>query len=164
MSIYLTEMTKELARQYYQNFVLDPDLFADKNKYKPYIYSDAESDETVERYRKMGRIFLAVMLEGKPIGEVILKYIDWEQKHCTLGISMQSDTYKNKGYGTEAERQTLKFAFSELGMETVFADSLMGNKRSQHVLEKVGFQKIQQDDTFVYYRCDRPAGSSQIRC
>ena len=51
----------------------------------------------------MGRVFLAVMLDDEPIGEVILKSIDCEKKHCTLGICMRSDAYKNKGYGTEAE-------------------------------------------------------------
>jgi len=164
MSINLTEMTKMLARQYFRDFVLDPDLFSDKSKYKPYVYSEAESDATVERYRKMGRVYLAVMLDEKPIGEVILKNIDWEHKHCTLGISMQSDTYKNKGYGTEAERQTLDYAFGELGMETVFADSLLENKRSRHVLEKVGFQRINENDQFIYYRCDRSAGYDESCC
>ena len=31
--------------------VLDPDLFADKSKYQQYVYSEAESDKTVERLR-----------------------------------------------------------------------------------------------------------------
>ena len=148
-------MTIELSRQYHKNFVLDPDLFADKSKYQPYIYSEAESDATVERYQKLGRIYMAVMLDKEPVGEVILKNIDQAQKCCTLGISMRSDEFKNKGYGTEAEKQILDLAFNELGMETVFADALLRNTRSQHVLEKIGFRKTHRDDTFVYYRCDR---------
>ena len=148
-------MSKELARQYYSKFELDPDLFADKNNYQPYVYTQEKSDATVKRYREMGRVFLAVMLGDEPIGEVILKSIDPEKKHCTLGISMQSDAYKNKGYGTVAEIQALEYAFYEMEMETVFADSLKNNKRSQHVLMKVGFQETHRDDTFIYYQCDR---------
>ena len=148
-------MSKELARQYYSKFELDPDLFADKNNYQPYVYTQEKSDATVKRYREMGRVFLAVMLGDEPIGEVILKSIDSEKKHCTLGISMQSDAYKNKGYGTAAEIQALEYAFYEMEMETVFADSLKNNKRSQHVLMKVGFQETRRDDAFVYYQCDR---------
>ena len=165
MNIHLKTMTKELARQYFRQFELDPDLFADKKQYQPYIYSDEKSDATVERYQKLGRIYLAIMLGEEPIGEVILKNIDQEQKHCTLGICMRSDVYKNKGYGTEAEMQTLQYAFCELGMETVFADALLDNKRSQHVLEKVGFRKTRQDDTFVYYQCTSAdcASANQVK-
>lgn len=155
MNIRLCEMTKELSRQYHRCFVLDPDLFMDMSKYQPYVYSEENSDATVERYQKLGRIYLAVMLENEPIGEIIIKYIDWEKKHCTLGISMRSDEYKNKGYGTQAEILMLKYAFNELGMETVFADAIIKNVRSQHVLKKVGFIETHKDDTFIYYRCDR---------
>ena len=49
------------------------------------------------------------------------------------------------------ERQALK-KFLKLGMETVFADTLLDSKRSQHVLEKVGFQETHRDNTFVYYQ------------
>ena len=97
------------------------------------------------------------MLEQTPIGEVILKNIDRAHKHCTLGISMQSDAYKNKGYGTQAEKLTLKYAFAELGMEKVLADALVTNTRSQHVLEKVGFVETHRDESFVYYKCNRAA-------
>ena len=72
-----------------------------------------------------------------------------------MGISLQHDGYKNKGYGTKAESLALNYAFAELGMETVFADALINNRRSQHVLEKVGFMKTHQDDSFQYYRCDK---------
>ena len=97
MNIRLCVMTKELSRQYHRHLVLDPALFIDASKYQPYVYSDENSDTTVERYRQLGRVYLAVMLDDEPIGEVILKHIDREKNHCTLGISMRSDDYKNKG-------------------------------------------------------------------
>ena len=102
MSIRLQNMTKDLARTYFRSFVLDPDLFLDKSQYSPYVYSEEKADAVVDRYQQLGRVYLAVMLDQVPIGEVILKNIDPKRKHCTLGISMQSDTYKNKGYGTQA--------------------------------------------------------------
>ena len=153
-SVYITPMTKELARQFYREFVLDPDLFAEKSKYQPFLYSDNFSDTRVERYARMGRIFMAVMLDQKTIGEIVLKNIDLEQSSCEMGI-MINDFYKNKGYGTAAERLILEYAFRELEMQTVFADALIGNQRSQRVLEKVGLIKTHQDDHFIYYRYDR---------
>lgn len=49
----------------------------------------------------------------------------------------------------------LAYAFENLGMESVLADSVLKNTRSQHVLEKVGFVQIGADDTFKYYHCDK---------
>lgn len=72
----LQPMTKALARQFYSEFVMDPDLFLDPKDYKPYIYTPEFSDARVERYASLGRIYMAVMLDGMPIGEVILKEID----------------------------------------------------------------------------------------
>ena len=40
-------------------------------------------------------------------------------------------------------------------MVAVNADAALKNTRSQHVLEKVGFQYTHEDDTFKYYRCER---------
>ena len=100
---------------------------------------------------------MAVMMDQMPIGEVILKDINAEAKQCTLSIHMQNDPFKNRGYGTQAEMLTLEYAFTALNMKTVFADAIHKNKRSQHVLEKVGFRKIGSDDRFVYFRCDKEA-------
>lgn len=49
----------------------------------------------------------------------------------------------------------MKYAFEELGMNTVLADAVLKNTRSQHVLEKVGFQFVRQDEMFKYYRYER---------
>lgn len=155
MNIRLCLMTKELARRYFKDFILDPVLFIDESKFQPYEYSPEKSDATVERYRQLGRIYFAVMLDGEPIGEIILKQIDYEKKHCTIGISMKSDEFKNKGYGTEAEILALDHIFETMQFESVYADTILKNVRSQHVLRKVGFREIRRDDAFIYYRCDR---------
>ena len=98
---------------------------------------------------------MAVILDGKAIGEVILKKVDYEHKSCVLGIHLQNDSVKNKGYGTQAEILTLRYVFNVLKLETVFADAIHKNRRSQHVLTKAGFLETHRDETFIYYRCDR---------
>ena len=153
--INLCKMTKSLARIYYRDFQNDPVMFTDPAKFQPYVYSPERSDACVDRYASLGREFLAVMLDGRPIGEVVLKNFDREAKSCTLGIHLQNDAVKDCGYGTAAEILALEYAFGTLGMETVYADALSRNARSQHVLKKVGFVKTHTDDAFHYYRCDR---------
>ena len=157
MNIRLCEMTKELARIYYKDFEMDPDLFMDMTKFHPYIYSPEKCDETVERHGRLGRVYMAVMVNDRPIGEVILKNIDLERKCCTLGIHLQNDHVKNKGYRTQAEILAIQYAFNEMDCDTVHADAIHKNKRSQHVLTKAGFVETHRDDTFVYYRCDKAA-------
>lgn len=103
----------------------------------------------------MGRVYLAIMCNQEPIGELIFKNIDPFQQCCTMGIHLQNGSVKNKGYGTQAEILALQYAFCELNMNVVYADTIHKNKRSQHVLEKVGFQEMNRDDQFVYYRCDK---------
>lgn len=153
MNIRLCSMTKDLCRTYMQGFIVDPALFADPSAYKPYVYEESACDAYFERHRQLGRIHLAILAQDHAIGEIILKKIDWDRKHCTMGISMQCDRYKNRGYGTQAEILALDYAFGELGMHTVYADALLGNLRSQHVLKKVGFIETHRDDSFVYFEC-----------
>lgn len=155
MNICLCKMTKDLCRRYHEGFTYDPDLFMDMSRFKTYVYSDSHADAQFHRQQDLKRVHLAVMLDQEVIGEIVLKNIDIKAKHCTLGIHMKNDHFKNKGYGTQAEILALEYAFNEMGMETVFADAILKNARSQHVLKKVGFVETHQDDAFYYYRCDK---------
>ena len=155
MDIRLCKMTKPLCRALFRDFAYDPDLFIQMDSDKPYVYNPEKCDATVDRHAQLGRIYMAIMLDEEPIGEVVLKHIDHQRQCCTLGIHLKNDRFKNKGYGTRAEILTLRYAFHELGMETVYADAIHKNKRSQHVLKKVGFIETHQDDAFCYYKCDR---------
>ncbi len=155
MNVRLIDMTKALCRDYHRGFVFDPSMFTGGIVSKAYVYSDAHADTHWQRQQNLGRIHLAVMLDDRIIGDVVLKNIDREKTSCTMGIHLQNDSCKNKGYGTEAELQVLEYAFNKVGMEVVYADTLIGNKRSQHVLEKVGFRETHRDNTFVYYICQK---------
>ena len=85
----------------------------------------------------------------------MLKNIRPDEKSCTLGICLVNDRWKNRGYGTAAERLALAIAFEELGMNDVLADTLLLNTRSQHVLKKLGFRQIAADEHLKYYRITR---------
>jgi len=157
LNIWLQIMTRELCRSYMKDFVPDPALFQNPSEYKPYIYDEAQCDAYFDRHAALKRVHLAVMLDEEAIGEIILKKINRVEKHCTLGISMKNSCWINKGYGSVAEKLALEYAFHQLELETVYADTLLNNIRSQRVLMKNGFREITQDNTFRYYRCDKPA-------
>ena len=155
LNIRLCKMTKSLCRQFYNGFTNDPDIFMDLSRFVTYVYSPERADTYWQRHQDLGRIHLAMMLDDEPIGEVVLKNIDLTKRCCTMGIHMKNDSVKNRGYGTAGEILVLLYAFNELQMEKVYADAILKNTRSQHVLKKVGFIETHKDEQFIYYRCDK---------
>ena len=154
--LYLHEMTFELMHSYFSGFENDPDIFMDMELFTCYQY---DADKVTALYEKRAkdssRKDFFIMYDDNPIGEICLKHIDFDKKECELSIHMQNNSVKNKGYGTQAERLILAYAFDTLGMDAVLADSVIKNKRSQHVLEKVGFELIDKAGIFKYYRITR---------
>lgn len=153
--VSLSVMTRELCQELYQGWENDPAIYMDMDQFKPYHYNEAAVDRYFESRQTASRVLLAIMRDGKPIGELQLKRIDREHKECTLSIHLQNDSVKGHGYGTAAEKLALAYAFDKLGMRAVNADTVIKNTRSQHVLEKVGFRYVGEKDGFKYYRFAR---------
>lgn len=150
--IYLCIMTKELCHELYKGWENDPAICMDMDLFAPYQYNEKAVNKYFDSKQDSSHILFAVMKDDKPIGEIQLKQIDYERKECTLSIHMQNDSVKGYGYGTRAEQLILRYAFDVLGMNAVNADTVIKNTRSQHVLEKVGFQYIREANGFKYYR------------
>ena len=153
--IYLKQMTLELCHELFKNWENDVSIYEDMNLFKPYLYNKATVDLYFKSKNEPSRIIFAIMLNDKVIGELQLKNIDLNNKECTLSIHMQNDLVKNKGYGSKAERLAIQFAFGNLKMNSINANTIKKNTRSAHVLEKVGFHLIKEDETFKYYRIQK---------
>lgn len=154
-NISLCNMTRELCHELFRNWENDPDIYMDMALFKPYQYDEAAVNRYFDAKQDPSRVLLAVMKDDAPIGEIQLKQIDRGRGECTLSIHMQNDAYKGRGYGTCAELLALQYAFETLGMAAVNADAVAKNTRSQHVLEKVGFRFVKEENGFRYYRCER---------
>ena len=155
-AVCLTPATRSLCHAFFRGFEQAPELFEDPDLCRPYVYDREKVDAwfTERQAREDERRFY-ILLDQKPIGELVLKHIDPERKRCELGICLKNDRFKNHGYGTVAQRQGIRRAFEELGMETVLADSLLRNTRSQRSLQKAGFRFVSEDEHFKYYRISR---------
>ncbi len=156
MEITLTPMTRPLCHEYFRGFENDPALFMDMGLFAPYKYVPEQVDRYFEKQQSPDRAMFLILLDGAPVGEVGFKHIDHAKKVCELTIHLQNDGVKNRGIGTATQRLALDYAFDVLGMEAVNADAALKNRRSQHVLEKVGFLFTGEDDTFRHYVCKRP--------
>ena len=148
--VSLKPMTRQMCHEFYKHFQNDPAI----GHYYEYVYTPEIADRYFDNNSVVDRKLFAIMVGDKIVGECKLKNIDLLKRECSMGIHLQNDAVKGKGYGTQAERLILQYAFEELGMVAVNADAALKNTRSQHVLEKVGFCYIQEDDTFKYYRCE----------
>lgn len=150
--ISLCIMTRELCHELYKDWENDPAIYMDMDLFTQYKYDENAVNRYFESRQNPSRVLFAIMRGDRPIGELQLKRIDWKKKECTLSIHMQNDTVKGHGYGTCAEQLALQYAIDTMGMVTINADAIIKNTRSQHVLEKVGFQYVNEEEGFKYYR------------
>jgi len=157
-NVCLLPMDREMCHAFYRDFHNDPAI----GHYYEYVYTPETVDQYFERNSIPERKLFAILVDGKIVGECKLKEIDFEKRECSMGIHLQNDMVKGKGYGTQAERLILQYAFEDLGMIAVNADAALMNTRSQHVLEKVGFRYTHADDTFKYYRCEVFSGGENL--
>ena len=148
--VSLKPMTRQMCHEFYKHFQNDPAI----GHYYEYVYTPEIADRYFDANSVSDRKLFAIMVGDQIVGECKLKNIDLQNRECSMGIHLQNDSVKGKGYGTQAERLILQYAFEELGMVAVNADAALKNTRSQHVLEKVGFRYTHEDDTFKYYRCE----------
>lgn len=148
--VRLAPMTAQMYHEYYREYRSDPDLCFDKGDFAEFAYDPEWVDRYVRRQADLNRRCFAIMHRGEMVGELILKDIV-PRERATLSISMKHGGYKDRGFGTRAERLAIEYAFGEMGVKVLHADALVTNARSRHVLEKVGFHETHEDGRFAYY-------------
>ena len=146
--IVLIPMTSQLYHIERKNYIADPMMCE-----TPYIYTPEIAQKDFERKaNNCNRVWFAILLDDIVIGDVYLKNIDLQKGSGTLSIVLIQNCYKEKGYGTAVERTVLEYGFKELGLSVIYADVVLRNTRSQHVLEKIGFEYLHEDSFFKYYK------------
>ena len=135
----------------------------------PFLYDEQRIDAYfAAKTSDSARHIFAIEHQGAVIGELQLKGIDTENKTCTLSIILANDAVKNKGFGTEAEKLAIGYAFGELRLNTVYADTTARNTRSKHVLEKLGFRHTHDENGMCFFVLRKELffenGSNSISC
>ncbi len=149
--VILKPMTLSLCHEVYRNYVPDP-MMTDK----PFSYTkEWVNQHFAMRNGDPARRFFAVTVDGRAIGEIQVKYLNFVVKKGNIGITLINDSVKGKGYGTEAERLIIQYAFQKLKLNVLYADAVLRNTRSQHIMEKLGFRYVCKDDIFRYYELQR---------
>jgi RimJ/RimL family protein N-acetyltransferase len=76
---------------------------------------------------------------GQHIGNINLFKAQPEEQKCELGIMIGEKSHWSKGYGTDALRTLVRFAFDEMNMQRVELTVYDFNERGQAAYRKAGF-------------------------
>lgn len=85
--------------------------------------------------------FLIENKSNKVLGEVVINYIEEDSRNSNFRICLFKSSMCGNGYGTEAIKLVLKFAFEELHLHRVELEVYSFNIRAQKAYYKVGFVK-----------------------
>ena len=118
----------------------DPEVRQYLSMYLP--LSEAQEERWFERQLEddSSHVFAIETADGVHIGNVGLHDIDWKNRRALCGIVIGEKEYWNRGYGSDALRTLLRFAFEELNLHRVFLHVFDFNERAIRCYEKVGFR------------------------
>lgn len=74
------------------------------------------------------------------IGLAMLQDLRWQDRIAALGLVIGNPAYWKKGYGTEAARLLVQYAFEEINLHKLTCSILRPNHASRRVAEKLGFE------------------------
>lgn len=124
-----------------------------------------EEDKTAVWYERIkdltDRYDAVIEVDGVAVGLIGLLSIDRKNKKAEFYVSMGETAYKGRGVATEASRQLIDYAFSELHLNKIYLYTEVKNVAAQRLVEKIGFAKegcVVQDlyskgsfvDRFIY--------------
>lgn len=75
----------------------------------------------------------------KPIGTCGLHDIKWKDRQATIGIAIGEKDFWDGGFGTEAVKLLVEYAFFQLNLNRINSSVYDFNKRSLAMQKKVGF-------------------------
>jgi len=124
----------------------DPEVRQYLLMYAPVSAAQEEKwfEDTLQRVQRREDFVFAVEArvgdEWVHIGNVGLHRIHWKDRCAIFGIALGEKAYWDQGYGTDATRTMLHFAFEELNLHRVELEVLDENARARRCYEKVGFR------------------------
>lgn len=101
---------------------------------------------------EMGNVIQFLMYEKKsnqPIGSVYLRDVDYIKRTAEYGIFIGEGEYRGCGYGTEAAKDMIAYAFDQLRLESLILRVLADNKQAIRSYENAGFILDEQNEQYI---------------
>lgn len=121
-----------------------------------YVYNEEAVDKRYEKTVALDEWNPTVGIFTKNdeiIGELTFERIVYSEKRCDLSILLANETYRNKGYGTEAINLAKAYAKDKLGLTRIYVDVPISNTRMQAVLKKCKFMNTKTFKDVMMYVC-----------
>ena len=112
------------------------------------LADSVESVENVLRRYETGRCYrwaIALKEDDSIIGIIELLRFDETADSCSFAY-MIGDGFWGKGYGTQALKAAIQFAFSEMELSFVEADHMSANPASGAAMRKAGMVYVRTDE------------------
>jgi RimJ/RimL family protein N-acetyltransferase len=84
---------------------------------------------------------LRTLEDERLIGFVAIHSIEWNNQAGLLSIGIGDAEYRGRGYGSDALRLALRYAFDELNLYRVGLDVIAGNAAAVRAYERAGFRR-----------------------
>ena len=112
-----------------------------------------------------GWLMTALNEEGTPVGQFIVRLVDFEKNSARLGYIVVDPAARGKGYGKKMMVKALQYAFDVLGMERVSLGVFENNPQAKACYETVGFTvKEYVPEYHVYEGVTYPAYEMEAVC
>jgi len=129
-------------RDRYHRWLNDPEIVHLLGSMR-YPFSLGEEERLLqERFTRQSPDYVNLAIdtrEGVHIGSVSLDRVSKENRNAALGIFIGYKEYWGKGYGTDAVRTLLAFAFNEMNLHRVYLHTYEYNERATACYRKLGF-------------------------
>ncbi len=122
--------------EYWRLLTSDAALPRSSKSIKEWLEKDLEKDNP-----KLFNFAIRRIEDQHLIGQMDLDIVSWTHGESFIGIGLGERESWGKGYGTDAMRIILKYAFSELNLQRVSLNVFEYNPRARRSYEKAGFME-----------------------
>jgi RimJ/RimL family protein N-acetyltransferase len=96
-------------------------------------------EKQIEENKNLYHFMIRAKADDRLIGKAVIQWIEWANGNGFLRLGIGAAEDRAKGYGTQALRILLRFAFAELNLFRVSAIVPEYNERAIALLKKFGF-------------------------
>ena len=135
-NVTLRPMTQKEHRAFWRKYTPEPDSG------QAYVYDEEKADKLFETLCENGdRCPTAGIFNknGEIIGMIQLPNLVNSERRCDIYAVLANESYRGKGFGTEAVKLAVKYARYEMRISKIYAEISADNSRMKRVLEKNGF-------------------------
>ncbi|MFB9325212.1 GNAT family N-acetyltransferase [Paenibacillus aurantiacus] len=118
--------------------------FSESYEYLIQVDTENAIPQTPDAYGNAGRantieFHLRTLEDDRFIGFVALHSIEWNNQAALVAVGIGDPNERGRGYGIEALRMILRYAFHELNLNRVGLDVISYNEAAYRAYKKAGF-------------------------